>query len=78
MPFMTHRHQFVQRHTGHRRAQRLLLARLDRGTGEPMWRIPRGNRVLNSQPDVDRVLAVNPKFVYATDRSGRPANSRRA
>ena len=36
-----------------------------------MWSIPRGNRILQSQPDVDRVLAVNPKFVYATDRSGR-------
>jgi outer membrane protein assembly factor BamB len=47
------------------------LVRLDRGTGEPQWRIPHGDRVLNSQPTVDRVLAVNPKFVYATDRSGR-------
>ncbi len=47
------------------------LARLDRNTGEPMWRVPRGQRMLNSQPEVDRVLAVNPKYVYATDRSGR-------
>lgn len=47
------------------------LARLDRTTGEALWRVPRGNRVLSAQPDVDRVLAVNPKFVYATDRSGR-------
>ena len=28
-------------------------------------------KFLNSQPDVDLVLAVNPKFVYANDRSGR-------
>ncbi len=47
------------------------LARLDRETGVAQWRIPRGKRMLSSQPDVDQVLAVNPKFVYATDRSGR-------
>jgi outer membrane protein assembly factor BamB len=47
------------------------LVRLDRATGEPQWRIVRGNRVFSGQPDVDRVLAVNPKFVYATDRSDR-------
>jgi outer membrane protein assembly factor BamB len=47
------------------------LARLDRNTGETMWRIPRGNQVLHSQPDVDQLVAVNPKFVYAADRSGR-------
>jgi outer membrane protein assembly factor BamB len=46
------------------------LARVDRNSGEPQWRVARGNRVLNSNPDVDRVLAVNPKWIYAADRSG--------
>jgi PQQ-like domain len=49
------------------------LTRLNRETGETLWSIKRGNRQLTSQPDLDRVLAVNRKFVYATDRSGRLA-----
>jgi outer membrane protein assembly factor BamB len=47
------------------------LSRLNRETGESLWSITRGKRQLVSQPDLDRVLAVNRKFVYATDRSGR-------
>jgi hypothetical protein len=47
------------------------LARVDRATGAAMWRVPRGNRVLEANPDADRFLAANPKFVYAADRSGR-------
>jgi outer membrane protein assembly factor BamB len=47
------------------------MARLDRATGEPLWRLPSGQRIINSQPEADRFLAANPKFVYAQDRSGR-------
>jgi outer membrane protein assembly factor BamB len=43
------------------------LARLNRDTGEPLWAIGRGDY----QPRADRVLGVNPKFVYATDGAGR-------
>ena len=32
---------------------------------------PAGIQVLESNPDADRFLAANPKFVYAADRSGR-------
>jgi outer membrane protein assembly factor BamB len=47
------------------------LTRLDRATGETLWRVPRGRGVRESNPDADRFLAANPKFVYATDPSGR-------
>jgi outer membrane protein assembly factor BamB len=47
------------------------MARLDRANGQPLWRVPRGNRVLESNPEADRFLAANPKFVYAADASGR-------
>ncbi len=47
------------------------LTRLDRANGISLWRVPRGNQVLESNPEADRFLAANPKFVYATDRSGR-------
>jgi hypothetical protein len=47
------------------------MARLDRATGEPLWRLPKGQRIEYSQPEADRFLAANPKFVYAQDRSGR-------
>jgi hypothetical protein len=47
------------------------MTRLDRATGEVGWRIPRGREVADTNPDADRFLAANPKFVYATDRSNR-------
>ena len=47
------------------------MSRLDRETGNPLWRIPRGNRLLNAQVEADRFLAASPKFVYALDRGGR-------
>ncbi|MFO0876760.1 MAG: PQQ-binding-like beta-propeller repeat protein [Gemmataceae bacterium] len=47
------------------------LARLDRVTGEALWRIPRGSEVLDANPDADRYLASNERFVYASDPSGR-------
>ncbi len=52
-------------------AERNGLYRLSRATGEPQWRIKRGNRTIEANPDADRFLAVNPKFVYAADKSGR-------
>ena len=52
-------------------AERNGLYRLSRATGEPQWRIKRGNRFVEANPDADRLLAVNPKFVYAADKSGR-------
>ena len=47
------------------------MARLDRETGDPLWRIPRGNRLVPTQAEADRFLAASPKFVYALDKSGR-------
>jgi outer membrane protein assembly factor BamB len=47
------------------------MFRLSRTTGEPQWRIKRGTRTVESNADADRLLAVNPKFVYATDKSNR-------
>jgi outer membrane protein assembly factor BamB len=43
------------------------LARINQDNGEPQWSIHKAD----FSPEADRVLAVNPKFVYATDRSGR-------
>jgi outer membrane protein assembly factor BamB len=47
------------------------LVRLDRRTGVPVWKIPQGRTTTNAVALVDRVLAVNNKFVYATDTGGR-------
>jgi outer membrane protein assembly factor BamB len=47
------------------------LARLDRADGVPLWRVRNGTRVVESNAEADRFLAANPKFVYATDDSGR-------
>jgi hypothetical protein len=47
------------------------LARLDRADGIALWRVRYGNRVRESNTEADRFLAANPKFVYATDDSGR-------
>ena len=43
------------------------LARLNRDTGEPVWKIGHDDFA----PEADRFIAVNPKFVYATDGRGR-------
>jgi outer membrane protein assembly factor BamB len=51
-------------------AERNGMSRLDRITGEPLWKVPRGTTRLTSNPDAERFLAANPKFVYAADRSG--------
>jgi hypothetical protein len=47
------------------------LARLDRITGEPRWKIPHGRLTYEGNPNADRFLAANERFVYATDDSGR-------
>ena len=47
------------------------MTRLDRVTGQPMWRIPARGELAESNAAADRFLAVNPKYVYATDTSGR-------
>jgi outer membrane protein assembly factor BamB len=47
------------------------LVRVNGDTGEALWRVPQGRRILESNPDADRFLAANPKFVYAFDASGR-------
>jgi outer membrane protein assembly factor BamB len=52
-------------------AERNGMSRIDRATGAELWRVPRGRTRLSANPDADRFLAANPKFVYATDRSGR-------
>lgn len=52
-------------------AERNGMTRLDRVTGEPMWRIPMRGRLSETNVAADRFLAVNPKYVYATDTSGR-------
>jgi outer membrane protein assembly factor BamB len=52
-------------------SDRLGLARVDRATGLPAWRLPRGGVIYNANPEADRFVAANPKFVYATDAAGR-------
>ena len=47
------------------------MTRVDRTTGEAMWRIPVHGRIVEDNAAADRFLAVNPKYVYATDVSGR-------
>jgi outer membrane protein assembly factor BamB len=48
------------------------MMRLDRATGQPMWRIPNGGGGLaESNAAADYFLAANPKYVYALDASGR-------
>jgi outer membrane protein assembly factor BamB len=47
------------------------MARVDRATGQPVWRLPRGGVMYYANRDADRFLAANPKFVYAADASGR-------
>ncbi len=42
------------------------MARLNRDTGEPLWKISHDDY----SPEADRFLAVNPKFVYVTDGAG--------
>jgi outer membrane protein assembly factor BamB len=52
-------------------AERNGMTRLDRATGTPMWRIPVRGGLAESNAAADRFLAVNRKYVYAADASGR-------
>ena len=47
------------------------LARIDRYSGEAMWKIPHGRELVSANAEADRFLAANNKFVYASDSSGR-------
>jgi outer membrane protein assembly factor BamB len=47
------------------------MMRLDRATGQPMWRIPASGGLIESNAAADYFLAANPKYVYALDASGR-------
>jgi outer membrane protein assembly factor BamB len=47
------------------------MMRLDRATGQPMWRIPTSGGVVEFNAAADYFLAANPKYVYALDASGR-------
>ncbi len=52
-------------------SQREGMARLDRDSGDTLWRVPRGRAVVESNYDADEFLAANDRYVYATDDSGR-------
>ncbi len=47
------------------------MARVDRESGDSVWKIVRGREVSPANPDADRFLAANDRFVYANDFSGR-------
>jgi eukaryotic-like serine/threonine-protein kinase len=46
------------------------MARVNRATGEPMWRVPVGGTLYGANPDADRFLAASNRFVYALTRTG--------
>ncbi len=52
-------------------AERNGMTRLDRATGQPMWRIPVRSGLSESNMAADRFLAANNKYVYAADASNR-------
>jgi outer membrane protein assembly factor BamB len=47
------------------------MARIDRESGDSLWRIVRGGEVSPANADADGFRAANERFVYATDYSGR-------
>ena len=47
------------------------MMRLDRATGQSLWRIPASGGVVEFNAAADHFLATNPKYVYALDASGR-------
>jgi outer membrane protein assembly factor BamB len=51
-------------------AARQGMTRLDRATGEPRWRFPGREGLVESNAAADYFLAANPKYVYALDASG--------
>jgi hypothetical protein len=52
-------------------AERLGMTRLDRATGTSQWRIPVPGGIVENNAWANSFLAANPKYVYATDASGR-------
>jgi hypothetical protein len=46
------------------------MTRVDRATGQPLWRIPTRSGVAESNASADYFLAANAKYVYALDASG--------
>jgi outer membrane protein assembly factor BamB len=46
------------------------MARVNRATGEPMWRVPVGGALYGANPDADRFLAASTRFVDALGRTG--------
>jgi outer membrane protein assembly factor BamB len=52
-------------------AERNGMTRLDRATGQPMWRIPVRGGLNENNSAADRFLAANTKYVYAADASNR-------
>jgi outer membrane protein assembly factor BamB len=52
-------------------AERNGMTRLDRTTGQTMWRIPARGQLAESNIAADRFLAANTKYVYAADASNR-------
>ncbi len=51
-------------------AARQGMTRLDRATGQPLWRIPVRGGLTESNAAANYFLAANPKYVYALDFSG--------
>jgi outer membrane protein assembly factor BamB len=47
------------------------MTRLNRATGQPLWRIPAAGGLVESNSAADYFLAANAKYVYALDASGR-------
>jgi hypothetical protein len=43
------------------------MARLDRATGEPVWKVPVGRQLFANNSQADQFLAASKRFVYATD-----------
>jgi hypothetical protein len=47
------------------------LSRVDRATGDSVWKVPLGRQIVEFNTDADRFLAANDRFVYASDHSNR-------
>lgn len=47
------------------------MARLDRATGDSLWRVPARGGATETNREADRFLAANSKYVYAFDESNR-------
>jgi outer membrane protein assembly factor BamB len=52
-------------------SERQGMMRLDRASGQPMWRLPTRDGLTSFNAAANYFLAANPKYVYALDASGR-------